>query len=1178
MANVPLGPWLTPGLLSYWQNYPIHDLDSIRILHAISQDKLLVTHDDIYPDLRQFNSHLELQQAFPYASDDIELFHREQEYLRVLYKDQLAESNRIYIGPDFTKVCVMCTWLHVGQHQTLYGGKYAKYIKSVIAHIYDEGTQSNNLQKLMMQELEKTTKTSIIHVKNRYYFGFFYYVAFYGTPFTCYTNNWKEIYTRNVRIKNPFVKPSAVYGELYEHASPMYNLIPMTSQDTELRSITVKEFRHILMKSDTNIVNSSPINVDAAQTYAESMRKILTPDFTNEEGKKKLYPVVYNILAPTSKNSTNEGFLRLIKLNFIKPGNKAAGWVNHIWEREDKNFTAGYESNTGVPDYPEIKHVQNRGYPQKINQKHTIYFPYKEMNCVQRYYAPEIARAMLLYEPLHLVGPTGSGKTHGILSVIFSMMQYIDYDSIAQRIIKLDTQSETKNPQWKTRKARMPAYDRVIYYTRTVQQIVQVLRAVKAMDHIFTISSAYLVAKFRTCIHPDWERILERELKDAPEAVILARFNDFCAKRSTEWMNNDDVTAYNEKNPKKKMSFIPICDYFLNSYVTDSHGKLTVPSDDIKMFADLPTYENMAVYDIEDLKTHGRECTLCPHACNKYRLKKANFIVGSYTFMSWQDTYRGSFKYNGILVVDEAHNLSNVLTEINACAVVPSQLQTFNTELTTLEGLFEPEHWTPLLSIMSYLSQIFLPGQPMCISETMTTAKYTPYAKPAYEYIPLDVALEKIGISAYHLYIILSTVKQAYFTYYNYKQVFLESLRSLIVLYTEFRDFRTMDENVSSWFITCDNANITPVDVVYANMRYPRIIKLTFKCMDPNRIWTAALFKYNNIFTASGTYDNVQQVCMELSQRYNDANSENIYVQNTRCTNFVNPACHVSSVDNIVVSHIGCALSGNNMELKFTYNTLSGNMLGTSCRYIAEHVMLELQITTKNVLVFLPNKTVALETMKVLVKMHERGIPEPTLIDTDGYSDVSKVHFVLDEPISSKFILEVVSGEHEGRVCIVSYYRSILSEGVDVKSNSLSAIICAGVPFESTLSPELMMTQHLYKRYALLNLDIWKKYAKEEDAMRVECITNENMEYKTWMFELKYKQAARNAILQAMGRLLRNADSTGHLVFLDSRLDESYRPKWMNSDYVTLFPKCNTKKTLKDMYSHVYSQFYKRKR
>ena len=105
--------------------------------------------------------------------------------------------------------------------------------------------------------------------------------------------------------------------------------------------------------------------------------------------------------------------------------------------------------------------------------------------------------------------------------------------------------------------------------------------------------------------------------------------------------------------------------------------------------------ENFAnkVLDVEELFAEGVKHQFCPYYLSKIQVKEAHVVFLPYTFLTNEDFFFTLEKeiQGGIVVFDEAHNVSDSAEEGNSLKFTKSTVQSILDDLTKVQQLYERE-------------------------------------------------------------------------------------------------------------------------------------------------------------------------------------------------------------------------------------------------------------------------------------------------------------------------------------------------------------------------------------------------------------------------------------------------------------------------------------------------------
>ncbi|XP_057315207.1 general transcription and DNA repair factor IIH helicase subunit XPD-like isoform X1 [Hydractinia symbiolongicarpus] len=236
-----------------------------------------------------------------------------------------------------------------------------------------------------------------------------------------------------------------------------------------------------------------------------------------------------------------------------------------------------------------------------------VLFPYDYIYPEQYSYMLELKRTLDAKGHCLLEMPSGTGKTVSLLSLIVAYLKY--------------------KPQ---------LLSKLIYCSRTVPEIEKVLEELKQLMEYYKKETGEdlnflglaLSSRKNLCIHPEIGVETNGKKVDGMCHALTASF----------------VRAKHQKNPE-----VPICHFYEDF---DAEGREET----------MPT----GIFNLEDLKNHGRKRGWCPYFFARYAIQRANIIVYSYHYLldpKIADLVSKEFPSSCVVVFDEAHNIDNVCIE-----------------------------------------------------------------------------------------------------------------------------------------------------------------------------------------------------------------------------------------------------------------------------------------------------------------------------------------------------------------------------------------------------------------------------------------------------------------------------------------------------------------------------------
>jgi Rad3-related DNA helicase len=184
-----------------------------------------------------------------------------------------------------------------------------------------------------------------------------------------------------------------------------------------------------------------------------------------------------------------------------------------------------------------------------------------------------------------------------------------------------------------------------------------------------------------------------------------------------------------------------------------------------------------------------------------------------------------------------------------------------------------------------------------------------------------------------------------------------------------------------------------------------------------------------------------------------------------------------------------------------------------------------IKFSKRNILVFMQSKHLA-------VKMEDSLIPEFITAENKRIERDYCRNFNDSEWVLANFqVIHQTAGElnwyieenfrkdSTHKVVVITWARSILSEGIDIPNNTVSAILVCGLPWANKTSKEISAMKY----FMSLHLD-----TNETDAVD----------------KVLYLSEMRNTVNQTIGRLARSPTSHGIVMILDSGYTHLMYPLW----------------------------------
>lgn len=212
--------------------------------------------------------------------------------------------------------------------------------------------------------------------------------------------------------------------------------------------------------------------------------------------------------------------------------------------------------------------------------------------------------------------PTGTGKTQTILT---SLLSHIEYQA---KIGKMN-----KKPK-------------VLFFTRTVTQMNQIIREVKQTS--YNVKATILASRNYLCLN---EEVMKSESGTSKKILCSQKIKD----KSCQFKSNYFSEGKNSKEPRE----------FIGNEISD----------------------------IEDLRKMGTKCQVCPYYYSKSIVNSCDVIVLSYNYLIERECRSIIFNLikDNYIVFDEAHNLVKLLEESNSWELNFSEFRSFKNDFVSLK-------------------------------------------------------------------------------------------------------------------------------------------------------------------------------------------------------------------------------------------------------------------------------------------------------------------------------------------------------------------------------------------------------------------------------------------------------------------------------------------------------------
>ncbi|XP_066541762.1 ATP-dependent DNA helicase DDX11 isoform X2 [Hoplias malabaricus] len=195
---------------------------------------------------------------------------------------------------------------------------------------------------------------------------------------------------------------------------------------------------------------------------------------------------------------------------------------------------------------------------------------------------------------------------------------------------------------------------KIYYCSRTHSQLAQFVHEVQKSPFGSTVSLVNLGSRQNMCVNPDVARLGSLQL-----------INDRCMELQK---NKHDKQSKSDSEPKRRRGVAKAtCPY-------SGYEKLMAMRDEVLV----------KVRDIEQLLQHGRDTHTCPYYSTRIAIPAAQLVVLPYQSLLHAATRKASgIKLKDqIVIIDEAHNLSDTITALHSAEVNGAQICRAHSQLS----------------------------------------------------------------------------------------------------------------------------------------------------------------------------------------------------------------------------------------------------------------------------------------------------------------------------------------------------------------------------------------------------------------------------------------------------------------------------------------------------------------
>jgi len=762
-------------------------------------------------------------------------------------------------------------------------------------------------------------------------------------------------------------------------------------------------------------------------------------------------------------------------------------------------------------------------FPIKINEEKAkthillniegikIYFPYEPYQLQITYMKKVISTLNKQGSISALESPTGTGKT---LCLLCSVLGWI-----------LHTGKEIS----------------IYYCTRTISQINNVLKEINKTCYDLQIS--FLASRVHTCLKFDKGKRIKMENQKLNDICLNLRDNlKKMNKGKKEIKKEEEDNYYNEKNnptnkykkynnKKKEIKVeknqeLEICKYYNEEENFDFRN-----------------YNN--IEDIEDLLKEGKKKLFCPYFYNISKTKNcANLTFMSYNYILDPNIRKkiNIFENNSIVILDEAHNICNILENIFSKKINTNELEKMQKLLQIVLDFINE-------SRQPYYKEDDLSNEnPLFLLETKQINKEINTIKKFISQIGY-IKLEKIKLYKGLDFELMKNIYIFDFEYFKelFKEFQLEFYSEIRTKFSvlnheykkELNDFyktsREYDKNIKL------SSLIKLFEKIFNFLHLIKEISPQVKPQDrisKKDIINQVIIKkekeklnmnsFRFIFSHDKEKTFFQIVCLDASyglKLYQKMNPHStILTSGTLSIDLIENLLNVKFFEKLTNNHV---INKNQLCINIINGySFHNQMINYSFKYkkrnnIEQIISLGNEIYNLVESVKIGGVLVFFQSFEYLEKCYIIWLKNKII---QKYESIKKVFFDLsfNRKYSEKIIRET---KKNNNLLLFTVYRGKNSEGINFHDDEARMIICIGMPY-----PKLSDIKVIFKR----------EYLDQKYKMK-------NNNFNGWKW---YREEAINAVNQSLGRLIRHKNDYGIMICFGIEFSERNIKftKWINDN------------------------------
>ncbi|KAH0788653.1 putative helicase [Histomonas meleagridis] len=420
---------------------------------------------------------------------------------------------------------------------------------------------------------------------------------------------------------------------------------------------------------------------------------------------------------------------------------------------------------------------------------------------------------------------------------------------------------------------------------------------------------------------------------------------------------------------------------------------------------------NFPKFDIEDLKSYGREAGVCPYNLSKPFADESNIIFCPYNYIIKPDQNSAFLNPQNILIIDEGHNIENVCRD-----EFTFSLYFFEAFLAGNDAvLLQPQlpQFSVVLQVVRKLTFYFLN-----FLHTKRAAYEHFSDKPNYICDDLNTLLNQWGVEPQQFQAIGITLQQFITTSKSDPKQF-KNLQNVL----QIEHVLSFCEKVSPIISEMSLQRLNDFKVVYVPGPKLDNDQIKFLCLRPGLLFRPLAKSFSSIIISSGTLSPMGQFSSELETSFEIQCSAPHVVDESQVLTIT-----ISKIKNVSISSKYSEMQANERQIFEALGTFFNETL---------------KFVPGGALCFMPSYTAK---KNMLDQWKINGI----------YNEISNKKIIIEEQ-SNKTAKKIISqfNKSQNGGFLIGVSRGKISEGLDFADDKSRIVYAFGIPFPGIKEPEI---------------------------------------------------------------------------------------------------------------------------